>query len=324
MEVELMNSVIQEFSIQVDLAVEARDLVRGAADKEIPGVEEEVDQQPNCKVTTIRIKDPQAEKTMGKPVGTYITIEAKNLRIRDPEVQEEVSQNIAKKLANVVGRIGKDANVLLIGLGNWRATPDSLGPKTIESSPVTRHYFKYAPQALVEGMRPVCALSPGVLGTTGIETFEIIKGIVEKVQPSLVIVIDSLSAQNVDRIGTTIQISDTGIQPGSAVGSMSRQAISQQTLGVPVISIGCPMVVSAATIANQAIEIFCKNKKIDFNPEASLEAIRPVLSYFGGTLTVTPKEIDELVDNISNVIAFGVAYSLFPEISREQLNLYAT
>ncbi|MGE5397804.1 MAG: GPR endopeptidase [Chitinophagales bacterium] len=318
-----MNILLQEYSLQVDLALEARDLVRGTADQEIPGVTEDVEQMQNSKITTIRIQDPAAQQRMGKPVGTYITIEAKNLRIRDPEVQEEVSRAMAGKLQKIVDTLAKDATVLLIGLGNWRATPDALGPKTIEFSPITRHYFKYAPQALVQGMRPVCGMAPGVLGITGIETFEIIKGIVEKIKPSLVIVIDSLSAQNTDRIGTTIQISDTGIQPGSALGS-SNQAINQETLGVPVVSIGCPMVVNAAVIANQAIEVYCRNNNLKYDPQNSLNAVKPVLSYFGGTLSVTPKEIDELITNISQVIAYGIAYAMFPDIQREQLELYAS
>ena len=319
-----MNEILREFSLQVDLAMEARDLVRGDTDQEIPGVIEEVEQLTNGKITTIRIQDQAAEQKMGKPVGTYITIEAQNLRIRHPEVHEEVSQAIAKKLKGVVDKIDKNATVLIIGLGNWRATPDALGPKTVESSPVTRHYFKYAPQALVEGMRPVCAMAPGVLGTTGIETFEVIKGVVEKIQPALVLVIDSLSAQSTERIGTTIQISDTGIQPGSAVGNPNRQALNQESLGVPVIALGCPMVVNAATIASQAIQVFCQNNNLQYNPQSSLNAIKPVLSYFGGSLTVTPKEIDDLVTNISDVIAYGIAYALFPDISREQLDLYAS
>lgn len=318
-----MNCLLQEFSLQVDLAMEARDLVRGATGKEIPGVIEEVEEQPNSKITTIKIQDAAAQQQMGKPVGTYITIEAKNLKIRDPEVQEEVSQAIAKKLKKAADSIPKDGTVLIIGLGNWRATPDALGPKTVESSPVTRHYFKYAPQALVPGMRPVCAIAPGVLGTTGLETFEVIKGIVENIKPALVIAIDSLSAQNTERIGTTIQISDTGISPGSAVGGVAKQAINQESLGVPVIAIGCPMVVNAVTIANQAIEVFCKNNNIKYDPNTSLNAVKPVVSDFGGNLSVTPKEIDDLVSNISGVIAYGIGYALFPDISREQLELYA-
>lgn len=319
-----MNEILREFSLQVDLAMEARDIVRGDTDQEIPGVVEEIEELTHGKITTIRIKDQAAAQRMGKPVGTYITIEAKDLRIRHPEVHEEVSRSIAAKLKGVVDRIDKNATVLIVGLGNWRATPDALGPKTVESSPVTRHYSRYAPQALVEGMRPVCAMAPGVLGTTGIETFEIIKGVVEKVQPALVLVIDSLSAQSTERIGTTIQISDTGIQPGSAVGTPSQQAINQQSLGVPVIAIGCPMVVNAAVIASQSIQVFCQNNNIQYNRQSSLNAIKPVLSYFGGSLTVTPKEIDDLVENISNVIAYGIAYALFPGISREQLELYAS
>ena len=194
------------------------------------------------------------------------------------------------------------SNVLLIGLGNWKATPDSLGPRVVEFSPITRHLHKYAPDALIQGMRPVCGLAPGVLGTTGIETNEIIKGIVENVKPDLLIVVDALAAQSTERIGTSIQISNTGIQPGSGVGN-AREPINQQSLGIPVIAIGVPTVVSAATIANQAIQHFCQNSGANYQQQVALNSIRSVLSYFGGSLTVTPKEVDDLIDNAASIVS---------------------
>jgi len=320
----MLSNFYSEFAVRVDLALEARDIVRGATGREIPGVEEQVKELPNSKITVITIKDKNAEQLMGKPVGTYITIEVQRLRFKDPEVQDEVIDAVAQSLGFITaGMLTPQSNVLLIGLGNWKATPDALGPKTIEYSPITRHLHKYAPDALIQGMRPVSGLAPGVMGTTGIETFEIIKGIVEHVKPDLLIVIDSLAAQSTERIGTSIQIANTGIQPGSGVGN-AREPINQQSLGIPVIAIGVPTVVSAATIAKQAIENFCQNSGVSFNQQGALNSIRSVLSYFGGTLTVTPREIDELVENAARILSMGIATTLFPNIPRESFGFYTS
>ncbi|ADI01674.1 MAG TPA: GPR endopeptidase [Syntrophothermus lipocalidus] len=312
------------FSISVDLALEARDIIRGATGREIPGVEERVQQLPNGKVTTITIKDKNAEQVMGKPMGTYVTIEVQRLRFKDPEVQEEISQAVAQALTALMSaHLRPQSHVLIIGLGNWKATPDSLGPKTVEYIPVTRHLHKYAPEALITGMRPVSAVAPGVLGTTGIETVEIIKGIVQNVKCDLVVVIDALAAQSTERIGTSIQISNTGIQPGSGIGN-PREPINHETLGIPVIAIGVPTVVSAATIANQAIQRYCQNTGAIFNQEISLNSIRAVLSYFGGSLTVTPKEIDDLIENTARIVSTGISYALFPGIPKESFGFYTS
>ena len=202
------HNIYTEFNVQVDMALEARDLVRGTTGREIAGVEEQVKELPNSKITIITIKDQSAAQIMGKPIGTYITIEVQRLRFKDPEVQEEVSDALAQCLNYMTScYLTPQSNVLLIGLGNWKATPESLGPRVVEFSPITRHLHKYAPDALIQGMRPVCGLAPGVLGTTGIETNEIIKGIVENVKPDLLIVVDALAAQSTERIGTSIQIS---------------------------------------------------------------------------------------------------------------------
>jgi len=312
------------FSINVDLALEARDIVRGATGREIPGVEEKVESLANGKVTTILIKDKNAEQIVGKPMGTYITIEVQRLRFKDPQVQEEISGALAQALSALTSSyLGPQSHVLIIGLGNWKATPDSLGPKTVEYMPVTRHLHKYAPEALIKGMRPVSAVAPGVLGTTGIETLEIIKGIVQNVRCDLVIVVDALAAQSTERIGTSIQISNTGIQPGSGIGN-PREAINQESLGIPVIAVGVPTVVKAATIANQAIQRYCQNSGASYNQEISLNSIRTVLSYFGGSLTVTPKEIDDLIENTARIISTGISYALFPGIPKESFGFYTS
>jgi spore protease len=171
-------------------------------------------------------------------------------------------------------------------------------------------------------MRPTCGLAPGVLGVTGVETFDVVKGVVDKVKPAVLIVVDALAAQNVERIGTTIQMGNTGIQPGGGIGNQ-RQALNQQELGIPVIAIGCPTIVNAAVITNQAIKQFCLNNGLTFNEINAANAVREIMSFFGGSLTVTPKEIDDIIEHSSRIIAMGVASSLFPGVSIEQLELYA-
>ena len=223
---------------------------------------------------------------------------------------------MVKSMQLLVGdNLTSDQTVFLVGLGNWRATPDSLGPKFIEYSPITRHYHQYAPQALVEGMRPTCGIAPGVLGITGLETFEVIKGVVDSVKPALLVVVDALAAQNVERIGTTIQMSNTGIQPGSGIGN-ARHAITQEGLGVPVIAIGCPTIVNAAIIADQAVRRYCLDYGLTYDDLRSRNSIQEIVSFYGGSLGVTPKEIDEIIENSARIIAMGVGSSCLLYTSR--------
>lgn len=183
---------------------------------------------------------------------------------------------------------------------------------------ITRHLVKYAPQYLEEDARPVSAIAPGVLGTTGIETMEVIKGIVENIKPKLIIVIDSLASRSIERISTTVQISDTGIVPGAGVGN-TRNELSVNTLGVPVIAIGVPMVVDAATIAADSIDIFIEKLQNEgssneylnkLKDEDKYGVIRDALIPREYNLIVTPKEIDELIENMKDVIARGINFSL--------------
>lgn len=320
-----MQELVKAFNLRVDLAVEARDLVRGAADVEIEGVIEQVENlENNVSVHTIIVKNQQGAQRLGKPIGTYVTIQSPPLKINDPYVKEEIIQAMSKSMQSLVGNaLTPNSTVLLVGLGNWRATPDALGPKFIQYSPITRHYHQYAPQALVEGMRPTCGIAPGVLGITGLETFEVVKGVVDSVKPGILVVVDALAAQNVDRIGTTIQMSNTGIQPGSGIGN-ARHSITEEDLGVPVIAIGCPTIVNAAVIADQAIRKFCLDSGAMYDEIRSRNSIGDIVSFYGGSLGVTPKEIDEIIENSARIIAMGVGVSLFPGISQEQLELYAT
>ncbi|MDD3652934.1 MAG: GPR endopeptidase [Desulfotomaculaceae bacterium] len=317
------------FSINVDLAVEAHDLVRGQTGREIPGVIVDREKYDNSTVTIVKVVEEQAEQLIGKPRGNYITIDAPILRENNRSAQQEVAEILAKKLSSLFN-LPENANILLVGLGNWNATPDSLGPKVVDHSMVTRHLFKYAPEELAEGMRSVSAIAPGVLGITGIETAEIIKGIVEKIQPELIIVIDSLAAGSVERIATTIQIADTGINPGSGIGN-KRASINQESMGVPVIAIGIPTVVHAAVIAQVTVEQFIEQLKVNpvldqiyknLRPDFTQQVINQVLQPFAGNLMVTPKEIDTLILNTSKIIAGGISMALHPSIDFEDFNMY--
>lgn len=319
-----MKKIIAEFNLNLDLAIEAHDLLRGAAREEVPGVKEEIGQGENIKTTSITILNQEGARALGRPPGLYITIEAPPLTVNDPYVKAEIVAAIENGMHRLTeGMLSAQDTVLLVGLGNWRATADSLGPKFIEYSPITRHYHQHAPDALVEGMRPTSGIAPGVLGITGLETFEVIKGIVEKIKPSLLVVVDALAAANVERIGTTIQMANTGIRPGAGVGNQ-RRALTMEGLGVPVVAIGCPTIVSAAIIANEAIRSYCMNSGVFYNDEKSLDSVKDILSFFSGNLAVTPKEIDDIIEYTSRIIALGVGKSLFPGVSEEQLVLYAT
>ncbi len=225
-------------NISVDLAIEAHDIVRGQLGTEIPGAIVDRQNYENAAVTIVKIVEDQAAQMMGKPVGTYITIEAPAIRDNNRIAQKEVAEILAKQLSSLFS-LPENANVLLVGLGNWQATPDSLGPRVVDQTIVTRHLYKYAPEELKGGMRSVSAMAPGVLGITGIETAEIIKGVVEKIQPELIVAIDALAAGSVERIGSTIQLADTGVSPGSGIGN-KRTGINKETMGVKTIAMVCP------------------------------------------------------------------------------------
>lgn len=313
---EIFNS--GNIGMQTDLALEARDLIRGATGKEIPGVIEEKQSFAHGTITVIKILDNNAASVMGKPPGTYVTIEAPELKFKSPEVQKSVAAILAQQLRSLI-RISDNSTVIIIGLGNWQATPDALGPTVVKYSLITRHLFQHMPES-VPNYSSVCALAPGVLGITGIETAEIIQGVVEKVHPDVIIAIDSLAATNISRLGTTVQIGDTGISPGSGVNN-KRTEISYQTIGVPVIAIGVPTVVSASVIAQFAIEAY--HKKIPraekFHPVYAQESIWELLEPFQGNLIVTPREIDDLIENAGRTINRGITMALHPRVPVEEL-----
>ncbi|MCL6638879.1 MAG: GPR endopeptidase [Firmicutes bacterium] len=322
-------NLYKSFGVHVDLALEAQEIVRGTLGKEIPGVIVDREKYGHATVTIVTIKEEQAEQMMGKPRGNYITIEAPALRENNRPARQEVAEILAKKLSSLIS-LPENSNILVVGLGNWNATPDALGPRVVGHIMVTRHLYKYAPEELCSGMRPVSALAPGVLGITGIETAEIIKGVVEKIQPELIIVVDALAAGSAERIATTIQIADTGISPGSGIGN-HRAGINRESMGVPVIAVGIPTVVNAVVIAKSTVDRFMEqlqNTPI-FNqttkhlrPDFLEGVIKEVLAPFAGKLMVTPKEIDTLIQDTAKVVAGGISMALHPSVTPEDYAQY--
>jgi len=221
--------------------------------------------------------------------------------------------------------------VLVVGLGNWDVTPDSLGPKVVSKVLITRHLFEFVPEKIKDRrIRSVCAISPGVMGITGIETSEIIGGIVQRIHPDLIIAIDALASRRLERISTAIQIADTGIVPGSGIGN-ERKGITKETVGVPVVAIGVPMVVDAAIIANDAIDLLLERLKNETDRSSPLymllesipdedrfNLIKEVIFPYYGNLFVTPKDIDRIVENISTVIADGINKAIHPEVKENE------
>ncbi|SHE86345.1 MULTISPECIES: GPR endopeptidase [Caloramator] len=321
-------------NIRTDLAVEAREMYKKDNNTEVPGVEVDVKKPyEDVSVTVVEIKDERGAKIMGKEIGRYVTIEVPGIKHYDAEAHDKISEVLAKELENMIG-IKDGDTVLVAGLGNWNVTPDALGPKVVSKLLITRHLKQLMPEHIDEGINPVCAIAPGVLGLTGIETAEIIQGVISKVKPNYVIAIDALASRKMERVASTIQIGNTGIGPGSGVGN-KRMALNKDTLGVPVIAIGVPTVVDAATMANDTIDMIIDElikqskdnkdfydivKKVDKNEKYIL--IREILSPYISDLMVTPKEIDALIDDMSKIIANSINLALHPSLDKEDLNKY--
>jgi len=316
--------MVEKYNIRTDLALEEKE--RFESDQvEVQGVvlEEEYDKEREIRVTTVRIETENGAKTMGKPVGTYLTIEAPNLSSPDEGIHREVSEELAKYLIEVMKKIipesEHDKEVLVIGLGNRQATPDALGPYVADNLNVTRHIVKeYGKYAAPEEMNcVVSAIVPGVMAQTGMETAEIIKGVVRETKPDLLIVIDALAARNSRRLNRTIQIADTGINPGSGVGNY-RNAITKETIGVPVIAIGVPTVVDAVTIVSDTMENLLSALETSeslkgvglvlggYSEAEKYELIKELIAPNLNSMFMTPKDIDETVKRLSYTISEGL------------------
>lgn len=259
---------LSQFSVRTDLAVEAREMaiadrVKTVHDEtdvsQLEGVIIKEKEENDIKISLVEVTG-EGEKAIGKKKGQYLTIEVQGIRQQDSALQQKVEAVFANEFSKFIKQKGlnEDSSCLIVGLGNWNVTPDALGPLVCENLLVTRHLFELQPEHVQDGYRPVSALSPGVMGLTGIETSDIIFGVVEKTKPDFVIAIDALASRSIERVNSTIQISDTGIHPGSGVGN-KRKELSQDTLGVPVIAIGVPTVVDAVSITSDTIDYILKH-----------------------------------------------------------------
>ena len=308
-------------NFRTDLALERRDLYKKAnnIEDEVDGIETEEEKvDEDIKITRVKVLNENGENAIGKKVGNYITIDINNLKIVGEEQIQKASEALTKELKELLKKhIEEQEPLLVVGLGNLYVTPDALGPKVVQDIDVTRHILQYMPEALDKNTRPVSAISPGVLGTTGIETLEILKGIVDNIKPKLLIIIDALASRSIERISSTVQIADTGIIPGAGVGN-TRKELSIETLGIPVVAIGIPTVVEAATIAADSLDLFIQKvqeqaKSNDFlnqlQEEDKYEMIKEVLAPNDYNFIVTPKEIDELIENMKDIVARGINFA---------------
>ncbi len=305
-------------SVGCDLAIEEHEMLvaEQKSDFYMEGVS--VDEESDgdfIEITRVSVYNEIGAKTLKKPVGKYVTIGMPERFYGRQEIYERMCERCAKEIESIIHeKLSDDDTVLVVGLGNSKLTADALGPKVVESLMITRHLKNYIPDEIDEGIRPVCAISPGVLGTTGIETEEIINSLTKQIKPTLVIAIDALCSGDVKRINTTIQITDTGITPGAGVGN-KRKTIDNETLGVPVVAIGVPTVVDAATIAIAGIETVA-DKEFDENK------IRDAYRNRFGNMIVTPKDVESIISDISSVIANGINISLHRGITLKDIDRY--
>ena len=304
------------YQIRTDLALETQEKMQ--EDKvDLKGVrfmEEKVGK--NLVISTVTIETENGAKTMGKPKGTYITIEAGNMNEEDEADHREISTQLARIIKRLVPVKKEELSVLVVGLGNRAVTPDSLGPRVVDNLYITRHIIKeYGKYAFgKEHMNHVSSIVPGVMAQTGMESMEIVAAVVKETKPDFVIAIDALAARNTKRLNRTIQVTDTGINPGSGVGN-HRHGINEKSLGVPVLAIGIPTVVDAATIVNDTMSTLFTalnenpewkrigNSVRELNETEKYELIRELLSPGLNTMFVTPKDIDESVKRISFTIS---------------------
>lgn len=352
---------LSQYNIRTDLARESHEIAsqKRTDGSSIPGVQIEENTDEGITTSWIWIKNDQGAREIGKIPGTYLTIEAPGLRSRDSIFGQKVASHFADQFERFLQEsgIGPNDSCLIVGLGNWNVTADAFGPLVVKNTMVTRHLFELEPESVADGYRPVSALSPGVLGLTGIETSDIIKGVVEKVKPDFVIAFDSLASRALTRVNTTVQVADTGIHPGSGVGN-KRKALTKETLGIPVIAIGVPTVVDAVTIAFDTIDFVTshlsreihgeKTNPLDPYKQPSVQdlqgyhppqetvhrmmgmfgalgedekrqLIHEVLSPLGQNLIVTPKEVDSFIATIAKMIANGVNCALHESVNMENV-----
>ena len=290
---------------RTDLALEARELWQESAERttRLSGVKATKTKREGYPVTRVDILDQRGEKALGKPQGSYLTIDLTTFWQRKSDFFERAVRTVGSQLRELLPEEGP---VLVIGLGNDAMTPDAVGPLAVDNVLITRHLIAAMPKHFA-GFRPVAVFRTGVLGTTGVESAEAVRGLVAEGQPGLVIAVDALASRRVGRVCATVQLSDTGIIPGSGVGN-HRAALNRETLGVPVLAVGIPTVVDAATLAADLLE------------ESGVENIDPESLRGGGqTLMVTTQDIDRQVRDLSKVIGYSINWAL-QDLEIEEMN----
>ena len=295
---------------RTDLALEAKELWTESAEKEtkLEGVRARNSLREGYQVTTVDILDEQGASSLGKPVGSYVTVQLDALARREEDAFGRAARAIAAELNGLL-KLPEEATCLVVGLGNRAITPDAIGPGVADHTMVTRHLVEQAPEHF-GSFRPVAALAAGVLGTTGVESGELVKAVAEKIRPGCIIAVDALASRSMDRVCTTVQLANTGIVPGSGVGN-HRAALNRETLGVPVIAVGVPTVVDAGTLA------------ADILAEAGQEGLDPeALAGAGEGLMVTPRDIDQRVADLVKVIGYGINLALQPGLTIEDVDLF--
>ena len=292
---------------------------------EIDGVKVESKNDEVVTTTTVDVLNENGATALSKEIGKYITMEIKDIKYLEEKDKNKIINTLSNEIKNLIGE-DKTKSILVVGLGNIYVTPDSLGPKVVQSVDITRHLINFAKDLVEPDTRSVSALSPGVLGTTGIETSEIITSVCNEVKPDIVIAIDSLASSSINRLGTTIQLSNTGITPGAGVRN-KREGINQNTLNVPVIAIGVPTVVDMATITSEAIDKMVevtKQKIENGDNSVNKKQIEKVINIFNDdnkynmianvldtdNFIVTPKEIDDVIQIVSDLISSGINISI--------------
>ena len=309
-------------SIRTDLALEATEICEEQSTA-LDGVVVDTKELEDCTVTTVEIINETGSKIMNKEIGKYITLESDLMKFDDDDSREKVINYLKDELIDVFGT-DQSKRTLVIGLGNWNITSDALGPRAVSKTLVTRHIFKNYNKDYDDDFSEVAAVSPGVMGITGIETVEIVKSIVDKIKPDRVVAIDALASRKMDRVNATIQISTGGIAPGGGVGN-KRKALDKSYLGVDVIAIGVPTVVDAATLTIDVLDLAIDNlmevskessgfytmlKKL--KEEEKYQLIKDSLDPYDKNLIVTPKDIDETIENLAIIISEGLNRSLHP------------
>lgn len=293
---------MNKYRVRTDLAMENGEKFE-KDHVEIPGVKihKHYDKKKELRTTLVKIETDQGSRLMEKPIGTYITMEAPSLAVSDEGYHKKISQELSRHLKKLLPKQLK--SILVVGLGNQDVTPDALGPCVINHLHITRHLIREygANSPGTEHYPMISALIPGVMAQTGMETLEIIHGVSKKTQPDVIVVIDALAARNTRRLNCTIQLTDTGISPGSGVGN-HRCALTQETLGIPVIGLGIPTVVDAGTIVHDAVSKLLEALDESEIDEFLGEIVNPSLC----SMFVTPKDIDETIRRLSLTISEGL------------------